>query len=435
MKPFLRARRVRALRERERFARENARVRRHPCEERDRVTLFRELHRMKSRGRDDPFHPHEYATILGLAGRLGAAREGNQIHRHLIHCRLERESKITAHVIRMYGRCGFPHRAIRCFDNLFSKPAPLWAAVISSLAQNDRLDHARYFFRKMLLRPCRPDEDCYIAVLGACAGSRCLEFGRDIHAKLGLAGLDGDSNVCNAVIAMYGRCEAPQLALEFFERMNRAGQRNASSWIALIAAFAESGKMQEAAQFARLLLLDGSLLFIARNFVWMLSRCDRRSDLWRGEAIHSLAVIGGFAGEPRVAQALMRMYGRCKKVSRARRVFEEMARPRGKYLWSSLIRAYAFDRTQRAKIFPLFEEMKGDCKARPTQETVFTMASAARSFEEVKSVHAWVVERKCKLGPVLREVLIERYKRCESVADGWEKFRQMHARFKQGYFA
>ncbi|EFJ33509.1 hypothetical protein SELMODRAFT_84288 [Selaginella moellendorffii] len=144
----------------------------------------------------------------------------------------------------------------------------------------------------------------------------------------------------------------------------------------------------------------------------MLSRCDRRSDLWRGEAIHSLAVIGGFAGEPRVAQALMRMYGRCKKVSRARRVFEEMARPRGKYLWSSLIRAYA--NRDRAQLAALVHEMNSWNKRLEDEDyaNILDLCGKLRALQEGQDVHAHIHLNRLERNRVPGIKLTQMYGKC-----------------------
>ncbi|KAL5710004.1 hypothetical protein ACHQM5_020619 [Ranunculus cassubicifolius] len=86
-----------------------------------------------------------------------------------------------------------------------------------------------------------------VTVLGAlstCSQLGALGEGKDVHCYVREEGLDGNVQVCNAVMDMYAKCGSVENARSVFNSMNC--MRSLVSWNTMITGFAMHGHGNEA---------------------------------------------------------------------------------------------------------------------------------------------------------------------------------------------
>ncbi|XP_024520062.1 pentatricopeptide repeat-containing protein At3g09040, mitochondrial-like [Selaginella moellendorffii] len=196
-----------------------------------------------------------YPSVLGACQSLA---EGRLIHARICSAGLELDVVVGSALVSMHGRFGALEAARDVFDRMEHKNVITWCAMISAYAQNGHPRQALDCFARM--GKIKPNSVTFLAVLEACSLLGDLEIGRGVHGQIVEAGFDGEENVSNALINMYGKCGSWSDARVVFDAARRSSLRRNTvvSWNSMIEAYAQLGHANEAVEVFQEMRLDGT---------------------------------------------------------------------------------------------------------------------------------------------------------------------------------
>lgn len=189
-------------------------------------------------------YPNEFTfvKVLAAAGFLGL-KHGKVVHAHLIVFGVELNLVVKTALVHMYSKCQRMDDAVRISKLTPESDRFLWTAILSGLAQNLKLREAVVAFQEMEASGILSNNFTYLSILNACSLILSLDLGRQIHARVIMAGLEDDVPVGNALVDMYMKCSHEvKDGLRVFKGIESP---DVISWTSLIAGLSEHGFHQD----------------------------------------------------------------------------------------------------------------------------------------------------------------------------------------------
>ncbi|KAH7436565.1 hypothetical protein KP509_05G026100 [Ceratopteris richardii] len=240
-------------------------------------------------------------------------------------------------LVDMYSKCGALIKAQEVLDELPDRDVVSWSAMIDGYAQQGEGHKALACFEKMKDDGVTPDEVAFISTLKACGSIGEIDKGEQIHDDLARKGLLG-CNVAldNTLIDMYVKCGALGRAQEVLKQLPA---RDAVSWNALIAGYAEQCKGEEALACFDLMQQEG-ISPDRVTFTCILKACASIGAIDKGKYFHDEIRRQGLLKHDIVlGNALVDMYARCGALSKSAEVLDELPH-QNVISWSALIDGY-----------------------------------------------------------------------------------------------
>ena len=204
-------------------------------------------------------------------------------------------------------------------------------------------------------------------------------------------------------------------------------QPSTVSWTALITAYMDAGRFQEAVGVARNEFASG-MRPDGFTAVRVLTACARVTDLVTGEAVWRLAEQEGIAGSVFVATAALDLYVKCGEMEKAREVFDRM-QDKDVVAWSAMVGGYASNGLPREALELFFamqaEGMRPDCYTVVGALSACTRLGALDLGRRAVGMLRW---DEFLDNPVLGTALIDMYAKCGSTGEAWTVFQQMRKR-------
>ncbi|KDP33285.1 hypothetical protein JCGZ_13072 [Jatropha curcas] len=189
--------------------------------------------------------PDRLSMISSLGGcSIGCCvRGGKEIHCQVIRNGLELDIMVQTSLIDMYAKCGKVDYAERVFNEMTCKNIVAWNAMIGGYAINGHFLESFTCLKRMQEDNLIPDAITMINLLPSCSKFGTLLEGKCIHGyairKMFLPHLVLET----ALVDMYGKCGQLKFAECVFGRIN---EKNMVSWNAIIAAYVQNGRNEEA---------------------------------------------------------------------------------------------------------------------------------------------------------------------------------------------
>lgn len=197
----------------------------------------------------------------------------------------------------------------------------------------------------------------YAAALDSCT---CPKLGGQLHAHLHKNGFHGREFVETKLLQMYGKCGCVDDAVQVFDKMP---ERNLYTYTAILNVLLDHGLFEEAlTHFERLLFEDVEWEFFI--FPVALKICVGYGGVELGRQLQAVAMKVGVVSHIYVGNALIDMYGKCRRLSEAKKVFERMMK-RDCVSWNFMVTACIAN----GKVFEalkFMEEMVGRKDLRPS---------------------------------------------------------------------
>uniref|UniRef100_A0A0D9X2J5 DYW domain-containing protein n=1 Tax=Leersia perrieri TaxID=77586 RepID=A0A0D9X2J5_9ORYZ len=208
---------------------------------------------------------HAYAT----SGDVTSAR-------HIFDRAPERTPVTWTSMIAGLCRTGDVAAARRLFEEMPARDLVSWNAMMSGLVGNGRHAEALHLFRRMMAEEdggLVPNRGTVLSALAACAGAGALETGKWVHAFVERKRLFRwwDEFLGTALLDMYAKCGAVELALDVFNRLRR---RNTCTWNAMINGLAMNGYSAKALDMFHRMEIDGTVVPDEVTFVGVLLACS-----------------------------------------------------------------------------------------------------------------------------------------------------------------
>ncbi|KAF8663261.1 hypothetical protein HU200_055871 [Digitaria exilis] len=320
-------------------------------------------------------HPDVAGQVLAAYARLGRTAEA----RHVFDALPTRTTLSWNTLISAYSIGCNPDAARATFTRMVvggARPdAVTWTTLLSAHARCGRHPEVLQLFGDMCNSGCEGNAEAVAVALSACpyTAGTALANGRAIHAYGLVKGIvHAYLFVTNSLVCMYGKLgemeEAEKVfreareknavtwnalitsyaaagmcneALDVLSRMEQHGGiivPNVVSWSAVIGGFASSGDMEQALELFRQ-MQHRRLLPNVVTLATVLSACADILALRLGQEVHGHTIKAVLDQHSLVQNGLVNMYGKCGRVTAARKVFDRM-RSRDMISWNSMIGSY-----------------------------------------------------------------------------------------------
>lgn len=259
------------------------------------------------------------------------------------------------HLLAAYCRCGAMGRARDLFDGMRDRDVVSWTTLMSGYAAAALPRDAMYLLRAMGSSGVRPNAVTFSTAAFACARLADAGLGRQVHAQAEVAGCARDAVVATALLDMYGKAGGVEDAHAVFDAM-AAQVRNAVSWGAMLAAYAQNALGDEAIRlFADLRTRGGGVAPNHFMLATVVSACAGMARLGIGRCVHGAVLRLGYGNNDVISVALVDMYSKCGCYEYSRKVFDRIEQPSVVTYTSIIVAAAKYGRWRCA--LTLFDEM------------------------------------------------------------------------------
>ncbi|XP_052728656.1 pentatricopeptide repeat-containing protein At3g53360, mitochondrial isoform X2 [Vigna angularis] len=279
---------------------------------------------------------------------------------------------------------------------------------------------ALYLFRDMLRQSVyQPNEYIFGSVFSACGSLLEPEFGRQIHGVCAKFGLGRNIFAGCSLCDMYAKFGFLPLAERAFYQIESP---DLVSWNAIIAAFSDSGHVNEAVSFFRQMMHTG---FMPDDITFLSLLCPCGSFLTcnQGMQMHSYIIKVGLDKEAAVCNSLLTMYTKCSNLHNAFNVFTFLGRRANLVSWNSILSACLQHKHAREafRLFKLmlFSENKPDSI---TITTILGTCAELSSLEVGNQVHCFTIKSGLVVDVSVRNRLIDMYAKCGSLKHARDVF-------------
>ncbi|KAJ6362968.1 hypothetical protein OIU78_003207 [Salix suchowensis] len=225
-------------------------------------------------------------------------KRGQQLHARLLITGLSSSSpSCTTSLINMYAKCNQMNHAL--------------------LALNSTADYARNVF-------------AYNALISGFILNGLPKDGLEVYEEMRLAGIFPD----NSLVSSYLKSELMKEARELFDEMP---ERDVVLWNSMVNGYAQIGQFDEALRVCREMSQEG-VLMSKFTVSGVLSVFSVRGDFANGRLVHGFMIKMGFDSCVSVCNALIDMYGKCRRVVDALEIFEKM-NEKDIFSWNSILSA------------------------------------------------------------------------------------------------
>jgi pentatricopeptide repeat protein len=182
-----------------------------------------------------------YAGVLKACGIVGSLDVGEGIDAEVRkQGLLQNDVVLGTALVDMYTKCNALEKAREVFDHLPNRTIASWNALIGGYVQHGQGEEALKCFKEMQDMGISPDEVTYLCTLKACGIVGFLKIGENIVVEIRKQGLLKDNIMLGtALVDMYSKCGASDIALEVFEQLP---VKNVVSWSTLITLYAHLGQ-------------------------------------------------------------------------------------------------------------------------------------------------------------------------------------------------
>ncbi|KAK8451969.1 hypothetical protein SEVIR_5G032200v4 [Setaria viridis] len=302
--------------------------------------------------------PHLVSAVLAACAGLPTIC-GRQVHACATKFVPPRDVFVYTGLVDVYAKAGDMAASRKVFDEMPSRGAASWNALLVGYARNKMCLKALSVFRELAGqgREVPLDQVSVSGVLSACSWAGNVDFGRQVHACAAKVGLElGAVCVSNGLLDMYTRCGCSREALVLFDAMDH---RDVITWNIVICACIHESHFKEACMLFQSMVRDGvvpddvSFATVLQASACMLS--------WAlGASIHASVIKTGFLDSDGIASSLITMYSKCGSLDDALRAFQ-LAKDRLCVMsWTAMITALQ-QNGHGVQAVGMFEKMLENC--------------------------------------------------------------------------
>ncbi|ESQ32834.1 hypothetical protein EUTSA_v10003744mg [Eutrema salsugineum] len=228
----------------------------------------------------------------------------------------------------------------------------------------------------------------------------------------------------NRAIETYGKIGCVNDARELFEQMP---ERNGGSWNALITACSKNEVHDEVFRTFRRMNRDG-IRATETSFAGVLKSCGLILDLRLLKQLHCAVMKHGFSGNVDLETSIVDVYGKCRVMSDARRVFDEIENP-SDVSWNVIVRRYLEMGCNDEAVVMFFKML--ELNVRPLNHTVSSAilaCSRSKSLQFGTVLHAIAVKLNFVADKVVSTSIFDMYVKCDRLVSARRVFDQTESR-------
>ncbi|XP_038973064.1 pentatricopeptide repeat-containing protein At1g71490-like [Phoenix dactylifera] len=213
-------------------------------------------------------------SLLSCSIARRSLPQGQQLHALVLLLGLSENLHLVFKLTSLYSAFDLLADARAVVEGAIKMQTLPWNLLLSAYVRSGCWEDAILAYKQMVERGVRVDKFTYSAVLKACGEMRELELGRDIHRSIDGSGLEWDLYVWNALVALYVKCGALEIARKVFDGM---AERDVVTWNSMISGYASKGMWEEAFQ-------------LLERMPEASEACSRLGSVRVGKEIHGLAI-------------------------------------------------------------------------------------------------------------------------------------------------
>ncbi|KAF8408518.1 hypothetical protein HHK36_007674 [Tetracentron sinense] len=183
--------------------------------------------------------PVALATAIGACGRLKSLLEGRKVHEVARKCGLVLDLLVSNSLLKMYFDCSSINDARAVFDQMPSRDAISWTAIVRGYVKNGEFNEGLKLFRLMNVEGVKLDSLSVSSVLPACARISACKNGKEVHGYIIKNLINSNLTVQNAVMDMYVKSGCIEAASKLFAGMR---ERDDVSWTVMILGYSLHGQ-------------------------------------------------------------------------------------------------------------------------------------------------------------------------------------------------
>ncbi|XP_047339071.1 putative pentatricopeptide repeat-containing protein At5g13230, mitochondrial [Impatiens glandulifera] len=317
--------------------------------------------------------PNNYTFASVIKACLGL--EAHDIAQGVHACTLKMNYEVDPYVgpalLELYSRCGEDMDDVeKVFNEIPEKDVVSWSFMIARYSQNNRSNEAIEVFRRMQgTHFVLPNQFTFTSLLQACANTKNLELGSQIHTFVMKVGLDSVVFVSNALMDVYAKCGRIEISMKLFRECTNT---NEVSWNTIIVGYVSLGDGEMVLSLF-LNMLRNRIHPTEVTYSTVVRACAGLASMETGSQLHSLTVKTLYNLDSIVANSLIDMYGKCGSIVNAQLVFDEM-NEQDIVSWNTMISVYSMH-GRGDEALKTFERMKKiGCK--PNKTTFIGVLSA-----------------------------------------------------------
>ncbi|XVF60645.1 hypothetical protein PTKIN_Ptkin08bG0064800 [Pterospermum kingtungense] len=276
------------------------------------------------------------------------------------------------------------------------------------------------FVEMVNLGKCMADNYTYPLVFKATGEEKLVDFGRVVHGRILICGLEKDSFVMNSLLSMYMNCGKKEEGRKVFYSMWKP---NVVSWNSMICGYFKNGCAKEALWIFNQ-MVDDEVEMDCATAVSVLPVCGYLKELEVGRRVYELVKEKGWDGEIVVGNALVDMFAKCGSMEEARLVFDGMVK-RDVVTWTSLINVYILNGDLRAALRLCFlMVLEG---VRPNSVTLASLLSAcgeSKNLMDGRCLHGWAIRQELQSDVMVETSLIDMYAKCNHFDLSFQVFKR-----------
>ncbi|CAE6187617.1 unnamed protein product [Arabidopsis arenosa] len=360
-------------------------------------------------------------SITSICGDLCLSREGRAIHGYTVRREMQsRALEVINSVIDMYGKCGLTSQAELLFKTATNRDLVSWNSMISAFAQNGFTQEAKNLFKEVVSEySCsRFSLSTVLAILTSCDSSDSLIFGKSVHCWLQKLGFGDNILSANSVINMYIGCRDLTSAFLLLETISE--KRDLASWNSVIYGCTSSGHHLESLRAFQAMSREGKIRHDLITLLGTISASGNLGLVLQGRCFHGLAIKSLRELDTQLQNTLITMYGRCKDIESAVKVFVLISDP-NLCSWNCVISALSQNKAGR-KVFQLFRNLKLE----PNEITFVGLLSASTQLGSTSygmQAHGHLIRRGFQANPFVSAALVDMYSSCGMLETGMKVFR------------
>eukprot|EP00250_Pteridium_aquilinum_P002322 c12519_g1_i1 orf=444-3011(-) len=358
-----------------------------------------------------------FVSLISVCESLGVEENVNYAHMLIVDSGYELDMEVGAELLNAYVRCGAFEPASVLFNRMPKYNLISWNTMISIHAQQGHIKQVLDLVHRSQQNCIEPDNVTFVSALTSCRSVAVLDKGRILHAHILKMGCECDTIVGNALVSMYGKCEALKDARLAFDKMSC---RNVVTWNAIMDAHVQLGQGNEVTQIFRQMQAEGYKADEG-TYVSVLCGCACLASLSEGRFVHAHFVESGLKAEA-VQSALMIMYEKCGTLEDAEMIFNRMNQ--GSVVgWNTILSVYTL-RGHCKQALLLFRQMQ-ELGVTPNKVTLVSILNACASLnalEEAQVTYKHIALRGLESNLLVATALMTAYGKCGALEDAHKVF-------------
>ncbi|XP_010474025.1 PREDICTED: pentatricopeptide repeat-containing protein At5g52850, chloroplastic [Camelina sativa] len=367
--------------------------------------------------------PNEFTFVklIGASSFLGL-EFGKMIHSNIIVRGVPLNVVLKTSLVDFYSRFSKMEDSLRVLNSSGEQDVFLWTSVVSGFVRNLRAKEAIGTFLQMRDLGLQPNNFTYSAILSLCSSVRSLDLGKQIHSQMIKVGLEGNTDVGNALVDMYMKCSASEVeALGVFAAMTSP---NVISWTTLILGLVDHGFEKDCFGLLMEMVAQG----VEPNGVTLsgvLRACSKLKSIRQVVEIHGYLLRRHIHGEIIVGNSLVDAYASLSKVDYAWKETRLMDR-RDDITYTSLVTRFnELGKYEMAS--SVISHMFADgIRIDPVSLTGFISASAnLGALETGKHLHCYSEKSGFSSSVSVSNSLVDMYGKCGLLEDAKKVFKEI----------